>query len=452
MNKFSKILASLALGVSLTLGIGCNYPNPNHPKDDIPKKELNITSNPVTIASVNSDYSYQLSSGDKEIDCFILDGPSWMNIKENKLQGIPYHIANQETGLDHVEVGCLDNELNYKEQNFDIEVFPGKYERNKDLSYDYIQYIDLFHDYDGDGLDDSTDKDVVLLCETGFCPRIYYEKEGESYTQKKREGIKKSLDLLIETIGNDVFDLVEKPVEIHVVGDSICNEFPGPIATSDNNYPICNYFYDWVENGTSFSGYTNCLDLGYSEVCIDEDRYISPDFVGPNGIEIHEYLHDILLLNSKIEENFTYPIQYILSNNNGFKEINSFRDLDKTIDLPEDMYIFMWDLNDKYRFDIDSDLNNNGISDIIDLFDELFNRYYSGNHTLIFPISNGELKCALDKIIGKNTYYEFWNDVCCDYNNLSELPSCSDSSNLTRAYCSLKKGGANWVDPNYCGD
>ncbi|MBU0962319.1 MAG: hypothetical protein KKD48_00250 [Nanoarchaeota archaeon] len=415
MKTLKNIIYGLALTGLSVFSTNCG----NIPNQDV-KNYINfvypgvkILSEPVT-GEVGEKYESEIYTN-RDADCSILNSPSWLKINNNILQGTPIHISNDEVGKQKVEVKC-SNWIFKDTKEFGLDVEPGVY--NNRL-YDHIQPISLY----GDSIED-----IILLCETDFCPDVFRDNNG--YLEKRAEGIKNSINELYNVTGIDFLYL---PVEIHLAEDTTCipNSF---IANTISPNIICDHLYNRINRGVEDLGHTNCLDPRYDEACINENTYFSPDSIEANGTEIHEGTHLLLLgqMQGKIQENFTYALQYVLSDNNGFKEFNSFCDLhNNTIGMNNWANIFLDDLCTDFGLDIDN---------ISVLFSKLRTEYENGNYALNKPIPIKKLKCIVDSSIQDNSYNYFVSDIC---NNPYYGPNPA---------CNNNPASNNYVNPNYCGD
>lgn len=411
--KLRNIMYGLALTGLSIFGINCDkIPNQETNKINFYYPGIKILSKPV-VGEVGQKYESKIETNRKS-DCSIIDSPSWLKMNDNTLQGTPVHISNDEVGREKVKVKCSDGVYSDAKE-FDLEIEPGIY---KNKLYDHIQPISL----DGNSIED-----IILLCESDFCPDVF--RDNNDYLEKRAEGIKNAISELYNISGLDFLYL---PVEIHLNNDTTCtpNSF---IANTSGLNIICDHLYNWIGKKISLLGHSDCLDPRYPEACIDEDTYINPNNIDANGSEIHEATHLKLLgkMPSGVQESFAYPLQYILSNNNGFKNFSSFCELkDSTIGMDDWNNIFLYDLCTDFGFDI----NNINI-----FFSKLNAEYNKGIYAPNKPIPNGKIKCIMDSAVGENTYYYFVDDIC----NNPINPTYCNFSNPASGY---------YINSDYCGD
>jgi len=427
--------------------------------------------------TVNVTFSYDMKTN-SNFSCKVKEKPNWSeygvlvegNTVHIIVMGKPWHISNEEVGLEKIEMDCEnDTELNHYIIN--LKINPGYFdgylqkEYNEDkVLYDHIQPINL---------DGGTVEDVILLCETGYCgcdtatnhcyPDGRPNERMKGVLEEYAKGLKEELNNTIETTGLNILSSkderlrdinghdysflgVDLPIEFHKCqredtevskrGDSTCNEIIDVNKTStqgvSENNVICIY-------GTNH---------------LFKEHYI---------VDSHEYMHTILSnshLNSALEEYFTYPLSWAIVN-----ELDSFSEL-RLRHLGDGEYgyapydEFVYRLNESFGFEINKE-DNNDISGLFNLFrDDLLN----GGE--IYPDTIGDLKCKLDTVTGQNTYDIVENYICKDGTS-PNVCRCFDSDGSPYPDCDGE--GEKWykyhytddpykikeryyVEPDYCGN
>jgi len=217
-------LAAAITGISAACGIHprdsekcypvgyCNGGNgggiPVPPQPEIP---LEITSEPPLNGIVGSPYSYEITTSEKA-ECSLLVAPKWMDIANNEIYGIPWHINNSEVGYDPVVVMCRKGDKRTG-QSFKIEIEPGQPWEQFCRTYDAIYPVDF---------DRNGNIKAVVPCETGYCPPVYRDNNGN--LEMKAEGVGNARRAAVSAFGMDVLPSeIPQPIEIHVAGpDSSC--------------------------------------------------------------------------------------------------------------------------------------------------------------------------------------------------------------------------------------
>ena len=438
ISQFKKGLGIAIATAAFSIGCG-EIPNQNlsdFTKYEKSKPQLIITSNPVADGVVGENYFYSIETN-ISADCNLTKAPAEISIQDNILYGKLNHADNNI-----INIKCSAEDLKDANQEYELNVQPGKL---RDISYDRIDYFSVpYTTFDGQ----EKTEDFAVVCETDFCPDLY---QDDSYWNKRVKGIENSIKKLFEithtsmlkedelspSYTNDykllISKIIKRPIEIHLSHDSSCNNDPN-LSSSRGNL-ICEYMYDHINPPTSVYGFSNCLDPRYPEKCINPKTYIEPDKIEANALPVHEFNHsiDFMKATTNLSELISYPIDIILSHNNGNSPyMESFCDMNSVSAQGADYWAYSpfaelcKSTNGKFDIDKIKDLDNL-ISTDYKKFNYIDRTYYPTK----------ELKCALDEVINDNTFDVFVARFC---NN----PNYKFSCNLTNPSSIF------YIDPDKC--
>lgn len=459
-KSLKKIASILTLATTLSFVSACgtlnngpedypiSYDNTNsvpyHPNNSIShhryikRKPLKIISQTETKGEVNRLYQHQIKTN-MPAKCSLISSPSWMSIQDNELYGYPNHISNSEVGIEKVVVKCTHGNKN-AHQSINLQIDPGEYCRTEIMTglpscieYDHVQQINC----NADSLED-----VVLLCETGFCPDVY--KDNNKNAEKAAAGLQAGCEELFYLTGNTGFwDGIFPPVEAHLSSDSTCTN-PFFLGESLGN-SVCDYTSNWLMMG--WTPFNKCLDPNYPEVCEDSAQYKPLNSSDTQGIKLHELEHSMLLFqlyDGPNDENLAYPIGEFISKNQGNKKMSSLCALENLVGVEQEKVAFMHDLCEVYGFDYD---------DLPQLHTKMRTQFLANlkdkkGDIWISSVTNNQFKKMLDEITGQNTYNVFVVDLC-----NPNTPILGNPGNPVQGvYCSANLASFAYVDPNYLGN
>lgn len=364
MFKCLKQLGKKALPyfAAITIGLASAYCGSESNKTPI------INTNSLEDAVAGKFYKTQLKASDHDgdrLEFYKSYGPEW--IKINKYTGeLTASPAYSKIGPNFSRTGNFD---------IGIVVSDGKDSASANLVLKVLQNtsgeintLDYLR----------RDENIRFVCESP-CQDSTGEKVLEAELDESSEGKFNAVKILKQTVSSDTLDSM-KPVEYHLLEDSECGNGIYLDYTVDGRYLICDV--------------TQIFPGGYIKIRGNASNHTA---IEDNGSVIHEYTHAIfnekpLPIDDgyKFQESFAFGISNIITHSSGnAPDLESFCDIHYNFDQIIGGYTLAGNLCNTYGFDMQD-------------MGKLFSILGAGTNN-----SLQNAKCAIDEIVGTNTYNVF---------------------------------------------